>query len=223
MTPFEELCAAGDPKKATEMAAYHKQTRQCLGVSNPQLDELVKTWRSEHDVEGRVALAQTLWKTDVFEARIAAAKLLVQARLRPSDESAWQLIASWVPQFDSWAIADHASSAGSKRLVAQPDRLDEVERWTESEHMWSRRAALVMTLPWAKLNHLTEAQNTAREQILGWAAGYVEDPDWFIQKAVAWWLRDLSKHDAARVQVFLESHGEQLKPFARKIAGKHLS
>ena len=222
MTPFEALCTAGDPKKATEMAAYHKQTRQCLGVSNPQIDELVKTWRSEHDVEGRVALAQTLWKTDVFEARIAAAKLLVQARLRPSDESAWQLIASWVPQFDSWAIADQASSAGAKRLVAQPDRLDEVERWTESDHMWSRRAALVMTLPWAKLNHLTEAQNTAREQILGWAAGCVEDPDWFIQKAVAWWLRDLSKHDAARVRVFLEKHGERMKPFARKIAGKYL-
>ena len=143
--------------------------------------------------------------------------------LRPSDESAWALITSWVPQFDGWAIADHAATAGAKRLVADPSRLDEVEAWTRSDHMWSRRAALVMTLPWAKLNNLSEDQQASRERILGWAAGYVDDPEWFIQKAVAWWVRDLSKHDAARAAAFLAEHGEQMKPFARKIAGKYLN
>jgi len=88
--------------------------------------------------------------------------------------------------------------------------------------MWSRRAALVSTLPWAKLNHLSPAQNKARERILGWAARYVDDHDWFVQKAVSWWLRDLSKHDAPRVQTFLDKHGDRMKPFARKIARKYL-
>lgn len=223
MTPLEALRAAADAEKATEMAAYHKTAREVLGVSNPQIDGLVKEWRAERDVEQRVELARTLWDSDVFEARIAAAKLLVQARLRPSDESAWALIASWVPQFDGWAIADHAATAGAKRLVADPSRLDEVEAWTRSDHMWSRRAALVMTLPWAKLNNLSDDQQADRERILSWAASYVDDPEWFIQKAVAWWVRDLSKHDAARAAAFLAEHGERMKPFARKIAGKYLS
>ena len=43
------------------------------------------------------------------------------------------------------------------------------------------------------------------------------------QKAVAWWLRDLSKHDPARTAAFLASHGARLKPFARKEAGKYLA
>ncbi|MGB3315046.1 MAG: DNA alkylation repair protein, partial [Albidovulum sp.] len=47
--------------------------------------------------------------------------------------------------------------------------------------------------------------------------------DWFIQKAIAWWLRDLSKHDAPRTRDWLASHGERLKPFARKEAARHLS
>lgn len=222
MTPLEQLESVGDQQKAVEMATYHKAARAVYGVSNPQIDGFVKQWRAERGVEERVILAKELWETDVLEARIAAAKLLVQARLRPSDESAWALISSWVPEFDSWAIADHASTAGSKRLVAIPARLDEVEAWTTSEHMWSRRAALVMTLPWAKLNNLSDDQQAARERILGWAAGYVDDPEWFIQKAIAWWIRDLSKHDAARAAAFLAEHGEQMKPFARKIAANYL-
>ena len=58
--------------------------------------------------------------------------------------------------------------------------------------------------------------------MLGWAEGYLADHEWFIQKAVSWWLRDLSKHDAARVRAFLEEHGGQMKPFARKEASKYL-
>jgi 3-methyladenine DNA glycosylase AlkD len=89
--------------------------------------------------------------------------------------------------------------------------------------MWTRRAALVMTLPWARLNNLRPEDAARRERILGWAAAYVPDRDWFIQKAVAWWLRDLSKHDAARTRAFLAEHGEAMKPFARKEAARHLT
>ena len=170
----------------------------------------------------RVALADALWRTDIFEARIAAAKVLTQARIR-DDAAAWRLIASWVPDFDSWAIADHACDAGERRLVADPARLDEVEGWTRSDHMWARRAALVITLPWTKQNHPSAGDLAIRDRVLGWAAGYADDPEWFIQKAIAWWLRDLSKHDAPRVRAFLKAHGDRLKPFARREAGKHLA
>jgi len=222
MNALETLRAAGNAEKAAEMAAYHKQTREIIGIANPQIDAFVKAWRAELSLEDRLSLADELWQSDVFEARIAAAKLLVQARITP-DEAVWALITSWLPDLDSWAIADHVSTAAAKRLVAQPARLDEVEAWTHSKHMWSRRAALVATLPWAKLNHLTPEQNKARERILGWAARYVDDHDWFMQKAVSSWLRDLSKHDADRTRVFLTKHGDRMKPFARKIAGKNLT
>ena len=217
-----QLRAAGDSTRAEGMARYHRAARPYLGLSNPGINDLAKVWRQQMDVSGRVALARGLWGSDIFEARLAAAKLLTQARIRP-DAEVWALIASWVPDFDSWAIADHACMAGQKRLSADPARLDEVEDWTRSDHMWTRRAALVITLPWTKQNHPKPAEIDARERVLGWAAGYVDDPEWFIQKAVAWWVRDLSKHDAARSRAFLESYGERMKPFARKEAGKYLS
>lgn len=220
-TTLEALRAHSDPERAAGSAAYHKAKRDYLGTPNPVINDLTRDWRKDLDLDQRIALCVQLWDTDIHEARVAAAKLLTQARIRPDDQ-VWALIASWVPGFDAWAIADHVCSAGSKRLVADPSRLDEVEAWTVSEHMWTRRAALVITLPWTKQNFPTEADLATRDRVLGWAADYVSDRDWFIQKAVAWWVRDLSKHDAARSIAFLEEHGSKMKGFAVKEAGKYL-
>ena len=222
MTPLDQLLALEDPARAEQMAAYHKTPRRYLGIAVPVLTDLANGWRATRSVDERVALAAALWQTDIFEARIAATKLLTQARLRP-DEGAWALICSWVPDFDGWALADHACDAGKRRLVADPSRLDTVAGWTTSDQMWTRRAALVITLPWARLNFPKPADQAIRETVLGWAATYASDPDRFIQKAVAWWLRDLSKHDAARVRQFLDQHGAEMTKAARSEAGQALS
>ena len=220
---LDQLRAKAEPGRAEQMAAYHKIDRPYLGVANPDTDILVRDWRQTLDLAERLDLARDLWTTNIFEARVAASKLLTQARIKPSDADVWRLISSWVPDFDSWAIADHACMAGQRRLTADPSRLDTVETWTTTEHMWTRRAALVITLPWTKQNHPSSEETAARDRILGWAATYVSDPDWFIQKAVAWWLRDLSRHDPVRTRAFLATYGDQMKPFARKEASRHLA
>ena len=225
MTPdaaLAELRAAGSPEDALAMAAYHKTPREYLGVKVPVITDMATRWRAGLDVAGRVALAEALWRTDIHEARVAAAKLLTQARIR-DDEAVWRLIASWVPQFDAWALADHACDAGRRRLEADPSRIDEVEGWTKSDSFWVRRAALVITLPWTKQNHPKPGDLAIRDRVLGWAADMADDREWFIQKAIAWWLRDLSRHDPDRTRAWLDAHGHRLKPFARSEAARHLT
>lgn len=224
MTPGEALAALearAEPGRAEGMAGYHKVPRRYLGVPNPETNALTADWRRRLTVEERVALADALWRTDIFEARLAAAKLLTQARIRP-DDAVWRLITSWLPDLDSWAIADHAMMAGQKRLVAEPSRIEEVEGWTQSTSHWVRRAAMVVTLPYTKQNHPKPGELAIRERVLGWAAAYVRDPEWFIQKSVAWWLRDLSRHDPDRVRAFMAENARHMKPFARREAEKHL-
>ena len=226
MTPEKALAkleALSDPERAEGMAAYHKSPRRYLGVAVPDIDRLAKGWRTDVSMAERAELADGLWATDIHEARVAAAKLLTQARLKPDDTPVWDVICGWVPTFDAWAVADHACAAGARRLVADPSRLDTVENWTRSDHLWTKRAALVMTLPWTKQNHSKPEELEARDRVLGWAASYVEDRQWFIQKAIAWWLRELSKHDPQRTRAFLDRHGEAMKPFARREAGKYLT
>lgn len=221
MPSLEPLLSLENPTKAAEMAAYHKAERRYLGISNATLNDLTKEWRGTLDLTARLDLADMLWQSDMHEARIAAAKLLTQARIRP-DDAVWARISTWVAEFDAWAIADAVSSAGERRLVADPSRLDQVEEWTTRDHMWSRRAALVMTLPWTKSRHPSADETAARERILGWAATYVRSDEWFIQKAVSWWLRSLSRRDPDRVWAFLDTHGASMKPFARKDAARLL-
>lgn len=81
---------------------------------------------------------------------------------------------------------------------------------------------LVATLPWAKMANPKPQDLKTRERVLGWAEDYVPDRDWFIQKAIGWWVRDLSKHDAERARAFLDVNGAKLKAFARKEASKYL-
>lgn len=223
---LDALRALADETRAAEMAAYHKTPRTYLGVSNPQIDALVQVWRAELDgnglgVPGRIDLAARLWQSDVFEARIAAAKLLTQARLRP-DDAAWDLIRSWVPQLDGWAIADHAMKAADRRLQADPARLDQVETWLEDPNPWVRRAALVATLPWTRLRNPKPDELAQRARLLDWLRRLADDRDNAIQKAIGSWLRDLSKHDPQQVRDWLEAHGARLKPVARSEAGRWL-
>ncbi|MFN4153733.1 MAG: DNA alkylation repair protein [Paracoccaceae bacterium] len=228
MTPYqalETLEALSDPAKAAEAADYHKAPpdsgRRYLGLTPAQIDELVATWRADLSVEGRVSLAEGLWNTNVHDARVAAAKLLTQARLRP-DARAWTVICMWVPELDVWALADLVTIAGQKRLMADRDRVADLEDWVESPNHWVRRASLMMLLPWAKMNNLKDADYDIRETGLVWAEHLVPDRNWFIQKAIADWLGALSKHDPARTAEFMDGPGLGLKTFARKEAARRL-
>ncbi|HDR29048.1 DNA alkylation repair protein, partial [Rhodovulum sp.] len=150
MTPeiaLAELTARAVPDKAAGMAAHHGAGRVYLGIPAHEIDALAGAWRAASPPEARLELAAALWQSDIHEARIAAAKLLAQARIRPDDSGAWRLIVSWVPGFDTLAITEQAAIAGQKRLVADPSRLDEVEGWTRADQVWTRHAALLMTLP----------------------------------------------------------------------------
>lgn len=217
-----QLTARADATRAEQMRAYHKVDRVYLGLANPQIDALVRDWRAGCSLSDRVDLAAGLWDSAIHEAMIAAAKLLTQARLRPDDVAVWALVAQWAEGFEGWAVSDHASAAGGRRLIADPSRLDQVEGWTRHPNMWTRRAALVMTLPWARLTHPKPDESAARLRILGWATAYVDDRDWFIQKAIAWWLRELSKHDPDLARDWIGENGGRLKAFARKEAARYL-
>jgi 3-methyladenine DNA glycosylase AlkD len=225
MTPDDAITALrahADPTRAEGMRTYHKQTREVLGLSNATTGELATAWRKDHDLPGLVALAQGLWASDIFEARLAAGKLFLQARIKPDDTPAWDCITGFVPEFDSWAIADAVAQGGAKRLLQEPSRLDQVEGWITSEHLWTRSAALVFTLPFTKSRHPNQIEAAARARILGWCTTLAPDREWFIQKAIAWWLRDLSKRDPETVKDWLANHCATLKPFAAKEAARHL-
>lgn len=218
-----ELRALGDAQKATEMAtSLRGAPRECLGVPAAALDERARASRHALDLDARCGLAQDLWTSGVHEGCIFAAKLLTQARIRPDDTRVWEMIALWVQEADTVAIADPLAVAGGKRLQADTTRLDEVESWVRSTNVLTRRAVLGMTLPFARLAFPKAAETVGQERVLGWAATLVADRDRLIQLAIGGWLRELSRHDSDRVERFLAKEGAGLTRAAHQEARRHL-
>ena len=116
-----------------------------------------------------------------------------------------------MPDLDGWAVADNLQGAASQCLLADPRRLDVVETWVQNSHLWTRRASLVFTLAWTK-------PGLNPERMLGWAARLLKDREWFIQKAIGWQLRALSKSSPERVRAFLRAHESAVKGVALREA-----
>ncbi|TJZ82259.1 DNA alkylation repair protein [Paracoccus hibiscisoli] len=205
MQELDRLRALADPERAARASARHKSGRETLGVTPAQIEALATEWRGERDLEARIALAETLWDSDVHEARLAAARLLVQARMQP-DDGAWAAILDWAPQIDGTEIADAVMSAAARRLVAEPARLDQIVPWARSRNPWLRRGLLMATLPWAKMNNPKPGDLEIREAVLALMLRLASDRHGAVRQAAETWLRDLAKRDPARVAAWHEAH-----------------
>ena len=211
---MKEVLACADPARAERNRQYHKSTRQHWGITMPQLDHVVKRHAPLHPPERLLQLARQLWNSGVYDLMTAAGRILGRREITASPEL-WNTIDGWLRDVDGWALEDVLAPAAWKCLLHDPAVMDDLERWTKHPDKWRRRAALIYTLPYAK-------RGRDPERVLGWAAAYVADPEWFIQKAVGWWLRELSKHDGPRVVQFLQSHWHRLQGVARKEASRRL-
>lgn len=212
-----------DPSRAPEIARKQKISREVLGCALPDLSDLAGVWRAALPLEARLDLAGALWQSGIFEARIMAAKLLTQARIRPEDGAVWELIKLWLAEGDCAVIADHVARAGERRLLADPARLDEIGAWAASENPWLRQAIFLVTLPWARMVHPKEADLQALTRVIAWAADLSQDGDRRVQQALALWLRELSRRRPDETIAFLTAHGRNLQVFARKEAAQLLA
>ncbi len=204
-----------DPERAAHDIRYHKSSRIHWGIKTPLVDKVSKSFARRLTQQENFDLAEDLWNSGIWDFMIAAARLLAHRRIEPSPRL-WQRIQASMEDLDGWAIADNLARPAWKCLLENPGWLDDVEQWTIHKDFWIRRAALISTLPWAK----TPGKDP--ERMLGWAEKYANDPEWFIQKAIGWWLRTLGARDPARVVEFLNQNWHTLRPLARKEGSRRL-
>jgi 3-methyladenine DNA glycosylase AlkD len=203
-----------DPERAEKDCIYHKSSWLHWGVTAPRMEAAIRETLGGAGPDVLVRISSDLWPEPVWDLKIVAARILAGKSV-PPDERLWDFVISRMGDLDAWAVADNMSSVASRCLIADPRRLDFVETWVASPHLWTRRACLVFTLPWTR-------SGRDPERMLGWAQRLCGDREWFIQKAIGWWLRELSKRDPDRVRRFLAKHGAGLKGFARREAEKYL-
>ena len=209
------LRTMGSLARAEKEKSYQKSVWQHWGVALPQMDMAIREILKDVTAADRLTLSRRLWREPVWDLKIVAGRLLTEPSV-PPNEPLWRFVTRRMADLDGWAIADNLAPVASRCLLHDSSRLDVVEGWVQSPHLWTRRAALVFTLAWTR-------DGRDPERMLGWAASLADDREWFIQKAIGWWLRELSKRDALRVRRFLLEHGATLKGVARREATKYLA
>jgi len=212
---LQALRALGDAKRAEQEKRYQKSRWEHWGVPLPNMDVAIRETLGGLSQDEALELCRRLWREPVWDLKIVASRILARKSIEP-DAKVWTFVTERMAELDGWAIADNLASVASRCLLADPGRLDVMDAWIESPHLWTRRAALVFTLPWA-------TGKRDPEPMLGWAARLAANREWFIQKAIGWCLRELSKRDPERVRRFLTEHGGKLKGVAKREATRYLA
>jgi 3-methyladenine DNA glycosylase AlkD len=145
------LRGLANPEEAAKSAKYYGSVGPFLGIGADVLRivaaETAEELTSSGSWGGEADLAQTLWGYGTHEHRLLAV-LLVQKYPRPYSADTWDVCAHWLDETDNWAIVDAiAVEVLGEMVIDQPERVEELRRWTASENFWRQRAAVMAMLP----------------------------------------------------------------------------
>jgi 3-methyladenine DNA glycosylase AlkD len=185
-----ELRAAGTPERAVASKAYLKSDLEHYGVSVPELRRIATACSRAHPELDRRALLQlvaALWEGGVHDRRAASVELLVQhlALLEGRDLA---FLEGLVRTARTWALVDPmAIDVVGPLVVRDPTASAELDRWAVDAELWVRRSALLALL------RPIRAGAGDFERFGAFADQMLDEPEFFIRKAIGWVLRDAGR------------------------------
>jgi 3-methyladenine DNA glycosylase AlkD len=214
------LAELADPVKAEGMRAYMKSAMPYRGVAKPQRAVLSRRLFKDHripDVDTFTATTLELWRGAKFrEERYLAIELTGQKAY-----VAWQnttLLPVYEEMIVTGAWWDYVDELAIRRvgplLRADPATLTPTMRsWSTNPDPWRRRTSIICQVGARTATNLALLADAIEAN--------VDDPDFFLRKAIGWALRDYSKVDDTWVRAFVTTH-PHLSPLSRREASKYL-
>jgi 3-methyladenine DNA glycosylase AlkD len=150
-------------------------TDKAWGVMMRDMQQVAKTVGTDH------ALAQQLWKSGWYEARMVATMIADPMKVTPKEMDAW------CTDFDNWAICD---TACFKLWDQVPHAWDKVTVWAKNEQEFVKRAAFAL-LACLSL-HRNDADPKALRKYLPLVKKAASDERNFVKKGVSWALRGMA-------------------------------
>ena len=205
------LREAANPADAPAMVAYMKGVQPFLGVKTPARREIVRAaLKGYPDRTERFAAAAELWQGEYREERYMALDLLAKSRLTVAD---LPVLESMLPACNWWDLLDTLMGLIGRVLTPHPElRREKVRLWRQSDHLWTRRAAIL-----AQLHAKSQTDTALLSETI---AALKHEKEFFIQKAIGWALREYAKTDADWVRQSVNELG--LSGLARREALKHV-
>ena len=159
---------------------YGIRVTKAFGVPVGRIRQLGKQLGQDH------ALAQALWETGWYEARLLAAFVAEPARVTPAQMD------RWARGFDNWGVVD---TVCFHLLDRSPHAWRKVEQWTAREDEFIRRAGFVLLACLAL--HDADAPDERFQRGLALIERGAGDPRNFVKKGVLWGLRGIGDRNPA--------------------------
>ncbi|HEX7029447.1 MAG TPA: DNA alkylation repair protein [Gammaproteobacteria bacterium] len=211
------LADHSDADIAAGQFAYMKGIQPFRGVKTPERRALLRECLAEHpvtDFDAYRSNIHALWTGNFREERYLALDLAVRAKAFRSD--ALPLFEEMLAEADWWDVLDPLAAdllggalRDKRNLLAR-----KAGQWRRSDHLWARRAALLVQLKYR--------QETDTDLLGETVLMLAPETDFFIRKAIGWALREYSKTDSRWVRQFVRSRADVLSPLSRREALKWL-
>jgi 3-methyladenine DNA glycosylase AlkD len=214
----EALRKEGNPIRIPQMEAYMRNQFPFYGVMSTPRKELLKALKKEHlevlDSNEKRALIQLLWEEEHRECQLVALDWLMQWKPKEFTASDIDLF-EWLITTKSWwdTVDGIAPNVVGKYARLFPDQMKEtLHRWESHDSFWIRRACLIFQLRYR--------QETDLDLLQYFINKFKPDREFFIQKAIGWSLREVSKWNPTWVARVVEE--EQLTGLAKREASKYI-
>jgi 3-methyladenine DNA glycosylase AlkD len=166
----------GTKKQRDAMSRYAIPSDNAFGVSVGKIRDMGKRLGCNHD------LAQALWDTGWYEARMLAAFVDDPAQVTPAQMD------RWCRDFDSWAIVD---TICFHLFDKTPHAFAKVKAWSNRRNEFERRAAFALL---ASLGvHDKKASDESFAKCFPLIERAATDERNFVKKGVSWALRVIGR------------------------------
>jgi 3-methyladenine DNA glycosylase AlkD len=154
---------------------------KAFGVGMAAMQKIAKQSRNK-DAARNHALAEALWQTGWYEARLIATMVDDAALVTPAQMD------RWCRDFDNWAITD---TACFKLFDRSPHAWKKVSKWSRARGEFQKRAASALLASMAL--HLKEADDEQFIASLPLIEAAATDDRNFVKKGVSWALRAMKR------------------------------
>ena len=204
-----ELEAKSSAQQADEVSQFLNsdqnswaQDNRILGVISRRIFPIAKQFHQEANIDD----IETLLENPHFEVRMAAMAIMdFQAQKRRTETSPhpdlFDLYLRRHDRINNSELVDRAARrvVGEQLLHSSREILDEL---AASANPWKRRTAIVSTYAFIRLGDT--------EDIFRISAALIADPHPMVQKAIASWVREASKHNPSGLIALLEENHQRM-------------
>jgi 3-methyladenine DNA glycosylase AlkD len=205
MTRVAEALAALEAQGTEEgrfgMGRYGIVAAKVYGVSVANIRALAKEIGRDH------ALAEELWRTGWYEARLLAAFVDDPALVTPAQMD------RWAGEFENWADCD---TLCFHLFDKTPHAFAKVDEWATDEREFVRRAAFAMLASVAL--HDKKAADEPFLERLKLIEAASTDPRNFVKKGVSWALRGIGGRKSPALKAAARAMADKLAASTDKTA-----